>query len=238
MIEDFKVICLIAGLKIDDMIAIDLKQQLLKQLDATDDKLLQFQNFLWVLDGWVEINCTNLETVKWLLNDIDIYVSYNKLNKYKINFYRLGVYERLTLSVPNYGQKFDTVKQKLEHQNPELNTKQWRLVKEKVYMNRSKIAVKKFLFEAEEETVKYLRKNNFKLYLQFGMIEVREFDDTVYKCDSKKELLSSMLKSDINSYFGKDELRGKFFLNDILHEFRLAQWGVKPLRFIYKIMSP
>lgn len=237
MIEEFKVIALIEGLKIDDVIAIDLKQQLLKALDQSK-KPLQFENFLWVVEGWVELNCSNQDTINWLQNDIEIFVSYNKLNKYKINFHRLGLYEPLTLSVPNYGQKFDVVKQKLEHQNPDLKTKQWRLVKEKIYMNRNKISVKKFLFEADLDTIKYLEGNSFKLYLQFGMIEVRRFDDTVYKCDSKKELIASALKYDINSYFGRDDLRGKFFLTEILNEFSLARWEVKPLRFTFKIMSP
>lgn len=236
--NEFKIVGLIEGLKIDNLVAADIKQNLLKEID--DSNLpLKFESFLWIVEGWVEINCTDKFTSDWLLNESDFTISFNKINKYKIKFYPVGEYIPITIAVLNYGQKFETLKSRLEQQNPNLNTRNWRLVKEKTYTNANKTSIKKFLFEADGETIKYLEKNSWQLYLQFGLVKVRKFDDTVYRCDSKKELCSlSFSLCEINSFFNREDLKGKYFLSHIYNEILLARWHVKPLGYTSKVLSP
>lgn len=234
MMEELKVVGIAEGIRIDEEISKEIKLQLLKEMDQST-ATLQFENYKFITGGWIEINCINKDSVDWLINQDEIFASYSKFNKHKIEFFKITEYTPVTLCIPNYPFKFDTMKARIEQQNPGLKTNQWRYIKEKLYLNSLKEDVRKFLFEVDGETIKYLETKSWKLYLQFGKVSIQKFDDSLVKNDSKREEIPHCVAIGL---FNKEDLKGKYFLSDIVNEIEMARWGVVPLKYHSVVLSP
>lgn len=211
--EKLKVIGLLVNAKVDKSICNDLKATILAKMDA-DKVPLQFERFQLVENSWIEINCIDETTRDWLLDleEIEITISKNH-SKTTVQFYRITKYYTLTVDIPWFDSNFELFKHRLCIQNPGINTSLWRFVKEKCYRNAFQEDVKKFLFEVDQESFRFIESRNWLLYFQFGNITFQTFD---IKCCLLEDNADEVPQSVLITFFTRQDLKNSVFLKDII----------------------